>query len=63
MFNNRKQHIPDVFKFIAENQAEQEKIKKNLVIEFERIRTLKKEMIDLRKGAEQLLHWNVDKGK
>lgn len=65
-FTNAKQQIPDLFKEIMRNHAEQAAIREKgfgmSQIDWRQLKILRCEMAEYRRGAERMLHHNVDKG-
>jgi hypothetical protein len=60
--SNARQRIPELFLAIMDVDESIEKIRANLVIEFAKIRELKKRKEELKRAAEAALSWNQNKG-
>lgn len=60
--SNAKQNIPQAFLWIMENDTKQDELRAQPVVPFAPMAELIEDRRNLRKAAEEILHWNKDKG-
>jgi len=61
-YTNAKQVIPVLFQVIMDNHRQQKACDLSTMDGWREKNRLRKEMVSLRRDAENMLHWNQDKG-